>query len=286
MITIVFDNNLMRTPAMREFLAMDRNHAVAFSDWTIIEMQKKNALTTSRESLAIVANFPNQVFTLRSVSEILDDEVRNKDDAVKLIDYAGSVRLSRLAADLRRVPQPQHLAPMMQEAEAYAGTMIERLRNEVAGWEDALVGAAGEFTREERRAIAKKQKVSDATSRKAIDLLLESTRNFMIDNQQKKGAQPMRVKDAMSMFAFRYSLCVLIHTLTWIGEGAGRGKKLEKRVNDAIDLQVAAVGTFFEGAFSGDKHVHDVSFVARNLLRQWGAYVGHDWQHSDLAGQS
>ena len=286
MITIVFDKNLMRAPAMEEFLAMDRNHAVAFSDWTIIEMQKKNALTTSRKSLAIAAKFPNQVFALRPVGDILDDQIRSKDDAIKLIDYGESVRLGQLAADLRRIPPPEHLGPTIKEAEAHASMMIERLRDEVADWEDALVSAAGVFTREERRAIAMRQKVSETTSRKAIDLLLEATRNFMIDNQQKQGAKPMKVKDAMSMFGFRYSLCVLIHTLAWIGEGAGRGKKVEKRVNDAIDLQVAAVGTFFEGVLSGDKQVANTSSAARSILRAWGAYVGEDWQHPDLAGES
>jgi len=286
MITIVFDKNLMRAPAMEEFLAMDRNHAVAFSDWTIIEMQKKNALTTSRESLAIAAKFPNQVFALRPVGDILDDQIRSKDDAIRLIDYGGSARLGQLAADLRRIPPPEHLGSTIREAEVYASTMVQRLRDEVADWEDALVSAAGVFTREERRAIAMRQKVSDATKRKAFDLLLEATRNFMIDNQQKQGSQPMKVKDAMSMFGFRYSLCVLIHTLAWIGEGAGRGKKVEKRVNDAIDLQVAAVGTFFEGVLSGDKQVANISSAARSILRAWGAYVGKDWQHPDLAGES
>src|SRR3546814_11418668 len=91
--------------------------------------------------------------------------------------------------------------------------MSERLREEGADGEEAVVGAAGESTREERRAIATQQKVSEATRLKAIDLLLEATRNFMIDNQQKQGAEPMKVKDAMNMFAFRYSLCVLIHTI-------------------------------------------------------------------------
>lgn len=265
---------------------MNRNHAVAFSDWTIIEMQKKNALKTSRESLAIVAKFPNQVFALRPVGDILDDEIRSKNDAIKLIDYPESVRLGQLAADLRRIPPPENLERTMQEAEAHASSMIERLRNEVSGWEDALVSAAGVFTREERRAIAMKQTVSDATRRKVMDLLLEATRNFMIDNQQRQGAAPMKVKDAMSMFGFRYSLCVLIHTLSWISEGAGRGKKLEKRVNDAIDLQVAAVGTFFEGVLSADKQVANTSSAARSILRAWGAYVGADWQHPDLAVQS
>ena len=286
MITIVFDKNLMRAPAMEEFLAMNRNHAIAFSDWTIIEMQKKNALTTSRDSLAIAAKFPNQVFALRTVGDILDDEIRNNDDAIKLIDYAESVKLGQLAADLRRIPSPKHLVPTMEEAEAYASTMIERLRDEVYDWEDALVSAAGVFTREERQAISMQRKVADGTRRKAIDLLLEATGKFMIDNQQKQGTRPMRIKDAMSMFGFRYSLCVLIHTLSWIGDGAGRGKKPEKRVNDAIDLQVAAVGTFFEGVLSGDKQLANTSIAARSILRAWGAYVGEDWQHPDLAGQS
>ncbi|MBH9538263.1 hypothetical protein [Novosphingopyxis sp. YJ-S2-01] len=286
MIIIVFDKNLMRAPAMEEFLAIDRNHAVAFSDWTIIEMQKKNALTTSRESLAIAAKFPNQVFALRPVGDILEDQIRSKGDAIKLIDYEESVRLRQLATDLRRDPPPEHLVPFVKEAEAYASAMIERLRDEVADWEDALVSAVGVFTREERRAIAMRQKPSDATGRKMIDLLLGATRNFMIVNQQKQGSNPMKVKDAISMFGFRYSLCVLIHTLAWIGDGAGRGKKVEKRVNDAIDLQLAAVGTFFEGVLSGDKQVANISNAARSILRVWGAYVGKDWQHPDLAGES
>jgi len=282
MITVVFDKNLMRMPAMEEFLAMDRNHAVAFCDWTIIEMQKRNALATSRESLAIAAKFPSQVFALRPIGDILDDEIRNKDDAIRLIDYAESVRLGQLAADLRRFPPPVHLEPAMKDAEAYASTMIKRLGAEVADWEDALVSAAEVFTREERRAIGAQKKVSDATRRKAFDLLLEATRSFMVDNQQKQGAKPIKLKDAMSMFGFRYSLCVLIHTLSWIGEGAGRGKKVEKRVNDAIDLSVVAVGTFFEGVLSNDKQVANISSAARSILRAWGAYVGEDWQHPHL----
>lgn len=285
MITIVFDKNLMRAPAMEEFLLLNRNHAVALSDWTIIEMQKKNALTTSRESLAIAAKFPNQVFALRPVGDILEDEIRSKDDAVKLIDYAQSVKLGQLAADLRRIPPPAHLERTMQEAQFHASTMIDRLRDEVSDWEDALVSAAGVFTREERRTIAMKQTVSVTTRRKALDLLLEATQNFMIDNQHRRGAAPLKVKDAMSMFGFRYSLCVLIHTLSWISDGAGRGKKVEKRVNDAIDLQVAAIGTFFEGVLSADKQVAGTSSVVRSILRSWGAYVGDDWQHPDLAGE-
>lgn len=116
------------------------------------------------------------------------------------------------------------------------------------------------------------------TMGRVFDLLLRSTRDFMVRNQQKGGSEPMKVVDAMSMFGFRYSLCVLLYTLDWVRSGSSRGRQLKKRVNDVIDLQVAAVGTFFNGVLSADKKLQDVSRGARHLLRLWGAYVGPDWR--------
>lgn len=230
--------------------------------------------------------FSGQVFTLRAIGQILDDEVRSKQDAEELIDFAQSVRLGQLANDLWTVPQPVGLEREMADAEAWASTMIERLRNEVADWEDALVSVANSFTREERRTIAKGQPVSAEIQQKMANLLLEATRDFMINNQQKQGDKPIAVRNAMSMFGFRYSLCVLLHTIMWMTDGAGCGKDIAKRVNDAIDLQIAAVGTFFEGVLSGDVQVKTVSWAARRILRSWGAYVGEDWQLPSLEHKS
>ena len=81
----------------------------------------------------------------------------------------------------------------------------------------------------------------------------------------------------MAMFGFRYSLCVLLYTLGWVRTGSQKGRKVEQRVRDVIDLQVATVGTFLDGVLSLDKGLQEVSRSARHLLRLWGAYVGDDW---------
>jgi len=152
------------------------------------------------------------------------------------------------------------------------------LHVEVEDWEEQMVEAANVFDRNEISLLRRADVIPPETMRKVFDLLLHTTRDFMVRNQQRGGTGRMKVVDAMSMFSFRYSLCVLIYTLGWLRDGSPRGKGLKKRVNDVIDLQVAAVGSFFNGVLSADLRLQEVSRAARHLLRLWGAYVGPDWR--------
>ena len=285
MITLLADSNALRHPGIDQFLRASRNHAIAVSDWTVIEMQKKNALNTSRESLGVVFRNPAQCFALKRTDLLLDDEVYTADDAPNLIDYPNTAELRDLAADLWRVPVPPALPVYMQDAQLAASTIMSNMRNEVMGWEQRMVDAVADFTPDEIRALRRGKDVGQETVRKTFDLLLWSTRDFMVRNQGKQPGESISVKTAMSMFGFRYSLCVLIYTLDWVRIGSQTGKPVDKRVNDAIDMQIAAVGTFFNGVLSRDKKVQEVSRGARSLLRLWGAYVGDDWQPPELAEQ-
>lgn len=78
---------------------------------------------------------------------------------------------------------------------------------------------------------------------------------------------------------------MLLYTLGWVRTGSQRDRPVKKRVNDVIDLQVATVGTFFNGVLSRDKNLQEVSRAARHLLRLWGAYVGEDWIPTGLPGE-
>lgn len=82
------------------------------------------------------------------------------------------------------------------------------------------------------------------------------------------------------MFAFRYSLCVTIYYVIWVQSGRQTAQTLERRVNDVVDLQVAAMGTFFSRVVSDDQRLQRVSISARQVLRNWGAYVGSELRHA------
>ncbi|WP_137898907.1 hypothetical protein [Sphingomonas sp. 2SG] len=81
----------------------------------------------------------------------------------------------------------------------------------------------------------------------------------------------------MGLFAFRYSLCCLLYYMIWVREGR-TSRPSARRVNDVVDMQVAAMATFFNGVLSADAGLQDISFGARSVLRGFGAFVGEDWR--------
>lgn len=285
MITLLADSNALRHPGLEQFLRASRSHYIALSDWTLTEMRKRDALGTSRDSLRVVFMHPEQCFALKRTDLLLDDQVCELDDTAALIDYEETIALRRLANALWRVPPPDDLAPLMQRLESEAVKIVVKLHAEVEDWEEQMVEAASVFNRAEVSLLRGRGNatIPPTTMEKVFDLLLHTTRHFMIRNQQKGGSEPMKVIHAMGLFGFRYSLCVLLYTLGWVRTGSQRDHPVEKRVNDVIDLQVATVGTFFNGVLSRDKKLQEVSRAARHLLRLWGAYVGEDWMPAGLA---
>lgn len=279
MTVLIVDSNALRHPGLDEFLSASRRHRVALSDWTITEMRKRQALGTSRDSLRNVFKFPQQCFALKRTDRLLEDQVRASADADGLIDIPATLEMRELAAALWRVPQPRELEGTMKGLERDAAEMVARLRVEVATWEQEMVAAVSVFDRAEISLLRGRAgaPIPAPTMEKVFGLLLHTTRDFMVRNQQRGKAEPIKVADAMSMFAFRYSLCVLIYTLGWVRTGSQRDRPVDERVNDVIDLQLATVGTFFNGVLSGDKKLQEVSMGSRRLLRLWGAYVGKDW---------
>jgi hypothetical protein len=277
MITLLVDSNALRHPALDAYLASSRNHAVAFSDLTLMEMRKTNALATSRQSLRIVGKYPLQTFVLRRTDDVLGENIANAADAERLFDYSAGLELEALCRALRTVPAPPELAADMADAEADARAFMARLTEEVRVLEPGMIDAAKDFTTAELNAIRDREGVTDATSRKLLDLLKLTTGEFILANQEPGRRTPIMVRDLLGTFAFRYSLCVILYYMEWVRVGRTTGKKVERRVNDVVDMQIAAMGSYFSGVLSADIGLQTISQTARAALRQFGAYVGPEW---------
>ena len=285
MINIVFDTNLLEAPAAEEFLSMSRDHAILISDWTYSELTKKEPVRTCRASLAIAAQHPSQVYVLAETHLILELDIRSKEDAIGLIDFEESARISTLAQELQVLPTSRALNRRMAREQARALSKMRLIRSQVEHWQQDLSEAIKVFTPEERRAIRRSQNIGESTKKKMFQLLLVSTRNFILDNHERKPEGNLSLHDAVGLFGFRYSLCVLLYTIDWMQKGE-HPRNTDKRVNDVIDLQITAIGTYFEGTFTNDQKARRLIGAARAILRNWNAYVGEDWQHPDLIGEN
>lgn len=278
MITLLADSNALRHPGLKAYLLASRNHAIALSDMTLVEMRKTNALSTSRESLEVVARFPSQVFALRRTDKMLEENVTSGEQSHLLFDYDQTVYLQALSRRLLILPPPESLREEMALHEADSRLLMSRLLEEAATLEPGMVSAAQNFTREELAQIRTMRDVTHGTRRKLLDLLKETTGGFILENQEPGCRAPMLLRDTMGLFAFRYSLCMLLYYMEWVRIGRQVGKKLALRVNDIVDMQLAAMGTFLNGVLSADEGLQTVSWRARAILRGYGAYVGEDWQ--------
>ena len=279
MVMLVADTNALRDPGLEQYLRAASTHRVVLADWTLTEMRKKGALGTSRDSLKQVFRYPRQFLVLRRTDKLLEDAVGDPASAEALVDPVETLELRQLASGLWQVPSPSWLVDHMAALEKEAVELVSRLGAEVETWYDEMTQAVSVFGRTEIRQLRspKPGVIPDATMRKVLDLLLHTTRDFMVRNQGRGGTKPIKASAAMRMYGFRYSLCVLLFTLGWVRTGSQGSPDIHKRVNDAIDLQLATVGTFFNGILSRDKRLHEVSRASRHLLRLWGAYVGEDW---------
>lgn len=277
MAILLADSNALRHPDLRAYLDASHSHHVALSDLTLIEMRKRNALSTSRESLLIVSGYPQQVFTLKRTHAILEDVIEAEADISRLFDYEAGLELERLGMALQALPPTADLKRHMNELEAEAGNVIAELGKQMESLEEALVDMTKEFKPNQIKELRTGEQVSEETRQTLFRLLRETTARFFVENQAQPGRKGIKLVQARGMFGFRYSLCMMIYYILWVQTGRQTGRAEHLRVNDVIDMQLAALTTYFNGLLSADALVTDTSRIVRSILRRYGAYVGDDW---------
>jgi len=240
-------------------------------------MRKRNALSTSRESLMIASSYPTQVFALKRTHDILEFNIATSADIDQLFDYPSSAELLQICTALRSLPAPEWLRDRMNDLELEAATVITELTGQMQGLEEALVEMTADFTAEQIKQLRTGKDVTDETRATLFRLLKETTARFFVDNQPQRPRRGILLSKARGMFAFRYSLCMMIYYIKWVQIGRQTGRAAHLRVNDVIDMQLAALSTYFNGVLSADGLVWDTSKAAREILRRFGAYVGADW---------
>lgn len=277
MTTLLANSNALRNPDLRAYLSASRDHHIALSDLTLVEMRKRNALSTSRESLRITSCFPGQVFVLKRTHELLEFNIASATDVGLLFDHDAGIELEIISKNLMAFPPSESLKARMAELEREAVNLIAELGKQMEGLEEALVDITNEFKQPQIKELRTGRNVSDETRKILFRLLKETTARFFLDNQPRPRRTGIMLSKARGMFAFRYSLCMMIYYILWVQNGRQTGRAERLRLNDVIDMQLAALSTYFSGVLSGDALVWNTSRAARAILRRYSAYVGEDW---------
>lgn len=269
---LLVDSNCLRSSELRDFLKASFQNAIVIDQLVLFEIFKKNPLATSRESLAIAAEFIDQIYVVKPTHRWLDEVIKSNRDLERLIDLEATADLRELCQGLFQEPPADDITSRVEARQAEAVNYVDRLSDELDEYEIALLERAKEFSASELTEIRTGNIVTDKTREKITALLYEITGHFILSYQEPNRTKPLSIAIAKNMFAFRYALCVVLFYLEWVQLGRG-SKKLTKRLNDIVDLQIAAVSTFFSGVASGDARTRTIANGATHMLAKWGAFV-------------
>ena len=117
------------------------------------------------------------------------------------------------------LPPSDLLMARMTELEQEAVNFIEELGKQMENLEEALVDITKEFTPSQISELRTGKNVSDETRKILFRLLKETTARFFLENQPQPGLKGIKLTVARGMFAFRYSLCMMIYYILWVQNG-------------------------------------------------------------------
>lgn len=269
---LVVDSCALEDPGLSDYLRASPDRGIILDRLTLFEMFKVNPVKTSRKSLRILSEFPEQVHVLHPSHRWLNGVIDNEEQLQQLIDPEITAELRNLCAAIGQDPLPDWVEPLLLKRQSEAEDYIVKLTDEVSDMESILLERSQLFSPQQITEIRTGEHVSDETRQKVHKLLHDVTGQFILAYQEPGRTEPLQMAVAMNMFAFRYALCIVMFYLDWVKHGKTT-KRLDRRVNDVIDLQVAAVSTFFNGVMSNDARMRTVAVEAARQLMLWKAYI-------------
>lgn len=268
----VVDSNFMRDERFREFLSKSPNNHAVLTDYAAMEAYKGDTLKTISESMDILTKYPKQIIILKSTDVVCGLRGRAAGLQRRLIDEQQTRSFSRYCQDLAAAKRGDiHYKNQLLLKGKDAIEHLDKVRNDAASIPAAFDAIADTFTKEELRILRKELAYTDDLARKfityvldfAIQQLEEHPRVFKLPN----------VKELPNTFILRYTLCVIILTLSWIKEGGAHGAKPERLRNDLVDANMATYATYFDGLLTADKNLIKIYKRAIFWLSVFDAHI-------------
>lgn len=268
----VVDTNFIKDEGLREYLSASRFNRAVIGQPQLIEIHKKHSHVDARKLLGLVCEFPAQIVILHSQAT--------------LYDMVGSTsRLIRQLTDARQTGAfpafcdtvvrrndgvaDAHFAAMEQQAALY----IEDLKATSLKMVNLFNLSADGLTDAEVLLLRRRVPYSTELQRKLIDMTFGVTGVILTGAGVDRALWPKKNTLAVNTFAFRYALFVVMYFTRWMKNGQAQIENADKLVNQIMDLQIAALASFFDGLKTREKKLIDIFEEGRSFVSQIGGYV-------------
>lgn len=261
---VVVDSNAMRSEALRNYLAARRSNRAVLIDYASVEAYKANPLVTIQRSMAILAEFPEQVLVLRGTGVIARQCSRSPDYVRRMIwdeytaffpvhaasiPYIGENEANMVAGALYLHGKAQDVLSLFS---------ADRLREFQAATDEM-------FTREQLSELRRGYR-----SPETLVQMLEMAGRlaaYQLDDETVFGKH--KLVEVLNHFHVRHVLARILLSVQWMLDG--RPELRDGRLqNDQVDAVFAVYGTYFNGLMTTDKRAGRLHEELRAVLRALG----------------
>jgi hypothetical protein len=262
---LVIDSNKLQSDDLRGFLAKAKSNVAVLTDYAAMEAYKGNTLASIFKSMAILADFPEQVIVLKGTRSACAQRGRLAGLQRRLIDEEQTKGFPEFVENLRRAEHGDpHLERQLlehgQEATAHLHKMLVDAESTAAVIEDI----ATLYSKEERRLL----RAGDVLPGPAVDKIVRAVLYIAgkaFDEHPDVNFVP-KYDELGNTFVFRVALCTYLLALDWGARGGARDANPAKFRNDFVDMNFAAYATYFDGLLSADAKVRRLHGEARIWL--------------------
>jgi hypothetical protein len=270
----VVDTNFLKSPKLTEYLREPSNVA-AVPDYVFMETLAGGDVTSTAQSLAILAKYPSQVIVLKTTSAACKLKTRKRSRGLqrRLIDRSQTAGFPAFCKKLDAArggdkQAEKEILATKRDAAAQLELLIADMETYAANMHEAAKGYTPAELKIIRSGQAWTQELHDKLVDNVFDLALK-----MFESCNVKELPPA-IKLSNSLI-FRYAICAHILSLSWIAVGGPPSKTDHAKIrNDAIDANLAAFATYFDDFLTEDTKAADLHKNAKFLVKQFQMKAG------------
>lgn len=261
----VVDSNFLQREELRAFLGQSPDNRAVLTDYAAMEAYKGDTLASIFKSMAVLSEFPKQVFVLKTTGVVCGIPATELKDNRVLVDWPQSEGFERYCRDLKRAQQgsapiQRQLLDMGREAQAQMDRMAADAGTMIAAFQanEALYSAT------DLEAIRSGAPLPSSALKQFIENVIGVSISMMRNHPEVK-ALPSP-EDAPYAFIVRIALMAHLLHLRWIKTGAPREVGANKLRNDLVDINFAAFSTYFDDLLTADQKLNDIYQRGRYIL--------------------
>ncbi len=249
------------------FLKGSNQNRIIITDQLLVETFKSGSVAQVKNAFNTVSGFESQILLTKPPLTMLGITPIQKGLRKRYIDNKQTERFREFLIYLNRHSSSDiNLNSFIDEIKNQAQNKLLEYKRIAKDLTDNIKSFTDKFTQQELRQLRSTQEISKSVAIIFFDEIQDKATQSFLHSAKKSTKQIMKY-DFLYSFNYRWILCLYLHLLGKIKDGADNQLNPNKLVNDLIDMELAALGTIYDGVISGDNNLKTILGHASWLVK-------------------